>query len=890
MKKGLIAALAVAGILLMVSCQNSVLARATGSSGGQLTLTVNPGNIPVAGKAAKTILPNNATISSYTATGTGPSGATISTTTSISGTFSFSSLAVGSWTITVNGLDATSAVVASGSATVTVASNANTTASVALVPPAGNGTLSLSVTWPSGQAVDTVSGTITPSGGTASPISLTVSGTQATYTGTLASGSYVMILNIKNAGASVSSPRMDGVLIYSGKTSYGTYSLTAADFVYTAVTGLSLDKSSASLPQSASLNLNATISPATATTQTLLWQSDTPTVATVDPSGKVQAVAPGSAIITAATVDGGKTATCALTVTTSLTALNKSSTGLLVGGSEQLTPVLSSTAGAAPTLTWASSNTSILTVNATGLIAGVAAGFATVTASDGVNSKSCIVIVSASAVAVDSVTISPTATSLLAGQSIQFTAIPGPTDATNQTMTWASSAPTVATVSSSGLVTGVGAGTTTITVTTVDGAKTASGTVYISAAKWMVMPPAGNTSSSYFSTVVSDSSGNVYAGGAGGGNWGNGVTSQGSSLALVKYDSSGKAQWAFPSGYTNTGSGISDIALDSGGNTYAIFSYNAYWGQPYLGNGVVIPNGSNSASIPVLVKIDPSGKALWAQVVTGFGGSYITAVAVDPSGNVDIVGQIYGTGVYTLGNGIGVIGTSTSNNVFIAQFGPDGTAKWARSVTSGAGSSSFTSVTTDTAGNIYAAGTASGPLSMGSGITISGSGSCLVKYSSSGTVLMATVTTSGGGSAPSIALDSASNIYVINTGYNPNSFCSIVKCNSSGVQQWVRNVTGSYMMGVNIFNNLALTASGNIVVTGTVSAGTYDLGGISVVAAGQSLLYATYNASGIPQSAELLTGSTSLYQGNAVTVSPTGSIYVAGYLTQHGQKAMLLKY
>jgi len=46
------------------------------------------------------------------------------------------------------------------------------------------------------------------------------------------------------------------------------------------------------------------------------WTSDNPAVATVDAGGNVTAVAPGTATITVTTVDGGKTATCVVTVAT----------------------------------------------------------------------------------------------------------------------------------------------------------------------------------------------------------------------------------------------------------------------------------------------------------------------------------------------------------------------------------------------------------------------------------------------------------------------------------------------------------------------------------------------------------------------------------------------
>ena len=81
-----------------------------------------------------------------------------------------------------------------------------------------------------------------------------------------------------------------------------------------AVTGVSLDKSSLSLQEGASETLTATISPGNASNKTVSWKSSNTGVATVD-GGKVTAVKAGTATITVTTADGGKTATCAVTVT-----------------------------------------------------------------------------------------------------------------------------------------------------------------------------------------------------------------------------------------------------------------------------------------------------------------------------------------------------------------------------------------------------------------------------------------------------------------------------------------------------------------------------------------------------------------------------------------------
>lgn len=81
------------------------------------------------------------------------------------------------------------------------------------------------------------------------------------------------------------------------------------------VTGVSLNKSTASLIEDATDDLNATVTPANATNPNVNWSTSDPAVATVGNEGLVTAVGEGTCNITATTVDGGFTASCAVTVT-----------------------------------------------------------------------------------------------------------------------------------------------------------------------------------------------------------------------------------------------------------------------------------------------------------------------------------------------------------------------------------------------------------------------------------------------------------------------------------------------------------------------------------------------------------------------------------------------
>jgi uncharacterized protein YjdB len=149
-----------------------------------------------------------------------------------------------------------------------------------------------------------------------------------------------------------------------------------------------------------------------------------------------------------------------------------------VGGTLQLTATVLPANATNNAVTWSSSAPAIATVSSTGLVVGVSAGTAVITVTTADNNRtaaSAITVV----VPVTGVTIDPTSATINIGDTRQLTAAVSPADATNKAATWSSNAPAVATVSPTGLVSGVSAGTAVITVTTVDGNRTATSTINV---------------------------------------------------------------------------------------------------------------------------------------------------------------------------------------------------------------------------------------------------------------------------------------------------------------------------------------------------------------------------------------------------------------------------
>src|SRR5690606_1957158 len=133
---------------------------------------------------------------------------------------------------------------------------------------------------------------------------------------------------------------------------------------------------------------------------------------------------------------------------------------------------------------WTSSNTSVATVSASGLVTAKAAGTTVITVktADGGKAASTNVTISASTVAVSGVSVSPATVNLSINGTQQLTAQVSPSNATNKDVKWSSSNTGVATVSTTGLVTAKAVGSATITGTTSDGNKTAKATITITEA------------------------------------------------------------------------------------------------------------------------------------------------------------------------------------------------------------------------------------------------------------------------------------------------------------------------------------------------------------------------------------------------------------------------
>ena len=263
----------------------------------------------------------------------------------------------------------------------------------------------------------------------------------------------------------------------SGRIDEKSGKVEVTEDVKIGVTSVTLDKTDLTLDVNGTAKLNATVKPDDATTKTVTWKSDNEGVAIVDNNGNVTAKAAGTATITA-TVDG-KSASCKVTVNGQTTVpvasvkLNQTTLELIAGKEATLTATVKPDDATNKTVTWSSNNETVATVDNNGKVTAKAAGEAIITAKVGDKQATCNVKVTAAEVAVESVTLDQSSLELIAGKEATLTATVKPESATDKTVTWTSDKPEIAAVEG-GTVTAKAEGTATITVTTVDGGKTAT--------------------------------------------------------------------------------------------------------------------------------------------------------------------------------------------------------------------------------------------------------------------------------------------------------------------------------------------------------------------------------------------------------------------------------
>ncbi len=168
------------------------------------------------------------------------------------------------------------------------------------------------------------------------------------------------------------------------------------------VTGVTVSKPTLSLSEGETATISYAVEPSDASVKDVTFSSSDTSVATVDESGRVTAVSPGTATITVTTKDGGFKATVTVTVTAKDTppepptpgdsevtgiTLDKTSITLKVGGTETITATVLPEDAKDKSLYWKIDKTSVAIVDDDGKVSAMGVGSATITVTSKSNPK-----------------------------------------------------------------------------------------------------------------------------------------------------------------------------------------------------------------------------------------------------------------------------------------------------------------------------------------------------------------------------------------------------------------------------------------------------------------------------------------------------------------------
>ena len=267
----------------------------------------------------------------------------------------------------------------------------------------------------------------------------------------------------------------------SGSSSSGGSS-SGSSSKYKKVTKISINSDDFTVKVGNTKSLTYTISPSNATNKKVSWDTSNPSVAKVNSAGKVTGVGAGTAYITIKSVDGVSdkvkvVVTKRNPIKATKITLSPSSLTLNVGAKKAVTATVLPSNASIKTVTWVSHNTNIAKVDSKGTVTGVGAGSTKISAytTDGNVTASMNVTVKSNSssggstkpttVKVTDLIVAPTSVYLYVDETERISTTVLPSTATNKSLNWSSSNTSVATVSSSGVITGKKYGTTTIKVT-----------------------------------------------------------------------------------------------------------------------------------------------------------------------------------------------------------------------------------------------------------------------------------------------------------------------------------------------------------------------------------------------------------------------------------------
>jgi hypothetical protein len=392
---------------------------------------------------------------------------------------------------------------------------------------------------------------------------------------------------------------------------------------------------------------------------------------------------------------------------------------------------------------------------------------------------------------------------------------------------------------------------------------------------------AGGTGDDTGTAIATDTSGNVYITGSFFGLATFGVTNKisigESDIFVAKYNKNGALQWVQSAGGIDEDSGQS-IAVDNSGNVYVIGYYQV---EATFGASTDI-NALGGLDI-FLAKYNSNGVFQWVQSAGGTGNEDGSGIVLDVSGNVYATGYYEGTSTF---DGIGK--TSQGNtDLFIAKYNSSGVVQWVQSE-GGTGHDISQAIAIDGNGKLYITGSFTGTTKFGiiNKTSLGGHDIFVAKFdpATSGWSYIQSAGGTNDQGGQSIAVDASGNAYIIGYFQGGATFGGttkisqgggdifVVKCNSSGVFQWVQSAGSSESESG---HDIAIDSNGNVYATGFYN-GVATFGSITKIPEGFGDIFVTkYNNAGTLQWIKSI-GSSGYDYGQSIVVDGGNNVIVSG--------------
>ncbi len=289
---------------------------------------------------------------------------------------------------------------------------------------------------------------------------------------------------------------------------------------------------------------------------------------------------------------------------------------------------------------------------------------------------------------------------------------------------------------------------------------------------------------------------------------------------------------------------------------------------------------------PVEPRPQPNGEHLWSQRFGDENYQNSLSVAIDPAGNVVVVGEFQGTVDF----GGGKLTSAGNCDIFVAKFNSSGSHLWSQRFGDAAGNQRDPQIAIDATGNVVVAGWFDNTVDFGGGILTSAGGHDIfvAKFAPDGSYFWSKDFGDGYDQwATGVAIDAAGNVVVpggfqgtVNFGGGELTSAGdfdifVVKFTSDGSYLWSKSFGDTLYQRP---TNIAIDAARNVVLTGYFD-GTVDFGGDSLESKGYSDIFMAKFASDGSHLWSNSFGDKHLQFPEGVAMDHSGNIVLTGGFT-----------